>query len=214
MAKDLGLSLITMSDQKASNVTWHQHAVTCTEREKLNGHKGAVLWFTGLSGCGKSTIANAVDRQLHDRGIHTFLLDGDNIRMGLNKNLAFSPEDRTENIRRIGEVAKLFCASGTLVLTAFISPYKVDRDQVRELLEKGQFLEVYVKASLETCELRDPKGLYKRARAGEIKGFTGIDAPYEAPESAEVILDSDSKSVDELANEVVAYLERNNYLTV
>ena len=131
-----------MAEQKATNVTWHEHNVIREERQKLNGHKGAVLWFTGLSGCGKSTIANAVDRMLHDRGIHTFVLDGDNVRMGLNKNLGFSPDDRTENIRRIGEVAKLFCDAGVIVLTAFISPYKEDRDQVRAILEDGQFQEV------------------------------------------------------------------------
>lgn len=203
-----------MAEQKATNVTWHDHAVPSDERQKLNGHKGAVLWFTGLSGCGKSTVANAVDRLLHDRGIHTYVLDGDNVRQGLNKNLGFSPEDRTENIRRIGEVSKLFCDSGTLVLTAFISPYKADRDQVREILQPGQFLEVYVNASLETCEKRDPKGLYKKARAGEIKGFTGIDAPYEAPEKGEIELDSDSKGIEELANEIVAHLESNGYLSV
>ena len=200
-----------MADQEATNVTWHQHHVTSEQRCKLNGHKGAVLWFTGLSGCGKSTLANAVDRLLHDRGIHTFVLDGDNIRLGLNKNLSFSPEDRTENIRRIGEVAKLFCESGTIVLTAFISPYRSDREQVRELLTKGNFLEVHVNASLETCESRDPKGLYKKARNGEIKDFTGIDAPYESPENAEIVLDSDTKGIEQLANEVVAYLKSNGY---
>lgn len=196
-----------MAEQKATNVTWHEHNVALEERQKLNGHKGAVLWFTGLSGCGKSTIANAVDRILHDRGIHTFVLDGDNIRMGLNKNLGFSPEDRTENIRRIGEVAKLFCHAGTIVLTAFISPYREDRDQVRAILDDGEFHEIYVNASLETCEGRDPKGLYKKARAGEIKGFTGIDAPYEAPEKGELELNSDDKGIEELANEVIAHLE-------
>lgn len=200
-----------MADQKATNVTWHDQSVSTEDRQKLNGHKGAVLWFTGLSGCGKSTVANAVDRMLHDRGIHSFLLDGDNIRMGLNKNLSFSPEDRKENIRRIGEVAKLFCESGTLVLTAFISPYQEDRNQVRQMVGEGQFIEVYVNASLETCESRDPKGLYKKARAGEISDFTGIDAPYEAPENGEIELDSDSKEVQQLASEVVAYLEANEY---
>ncbi|MCA9083550.1 MAG: adenylyl-sulfate kinase [Planctomycetaceae bacterium] len=203
-----------MAEQKATNVTWHDHNVTSEERQKLNGHRGAVLWFTGLSGCGKSTIANAVDRILHDKGVHTYVLDGDNIRMGLNKNLGFSPEDRTENIRRIGEVAKLFCDAGVIVLTAFISPYKDDRGQVRAILKDGQFQEVYVNASLETCEGRDPKGLYKKARAGEIKGFTGIDAPYEAPEAAEIELDSDSKGIEELANEVIAHLEKIGVFSV
>ena len=202
-----------MTEQKATNVTWHDHQVTQAERQKLNGHKGAVLWFTGLSGCGKSTIANAVDAILHSRGVHTFVLDGDNIRMGLNKNLGFSPEDRTENIRRIGEVSKLFSHAATIVSTAFISPYKADRDLVRSIMAPGEFIEVYVNASLETCETRDPKGLYKKARAGEIKGFTGIDAPYEAPDAPELVLDSDAKGIEELANEVIAYLESNGYLT-
>lgn len=203
-----------MAEQKATNVTWHDHRVTKAERCKQNGHKGAVLWFTGLSGSGKSTIANTVDHKLFEMGKHTFVLDGDNIRMGLNKNLGFSPEDRTENIRRIGEVSKLYTDAGILVMTAFISPYLEDRDQVREIMGDGEFIEVLVQASLETCEERDPKGLYKKARAGEIKGFTGIDAPYEAPEKPELVLDSDAKGIDELADEVVAYLEANGYLTV
>lgn len=201
-----------MTEQKATNVTWHEHNVTSEERAKLNGHKGAVLWFTGLSGCGKSTVANAVDRLLHDRGVHTYVLDGDNVRMGLNKNLGFSPEDRTENIRRIGEVGKLFADSGTIVTTAFISPYREDRDAVRALFSSGEFIEIYVNASLETCESRDPKGLYKKARAGEIKGFTGIDAPYEEPESPELELNSDDHGIEELANQVIAYLEANGFL--
>lgn len=200
-----------MAEQKATNVTWHEHSVTKEEREKLNGHKGGILWFTGLSGCGKSTLANASDHLLHKKGIHTFVLDGDNVRMGLNKNLGFSPEDRTENIRRIGEVAKLFADSGIVVLTAFISPYKADRDAVRALMPDA-FHEILVDASLETCESRDPKGLYKKARAGEIKGFTGIDAPYEAPEKPELVLDSDSKGIEDLANEVVSYLESKSVI--
>ncbi len=203
-----------MAEQKATNVTWHDHRVSKAERCKQNGHKGAVLWFTGLSGSGKSTIANTVDHKLFEMGKHTFVLDGDNIRMGLNKNLGFSPEDRTENIRRIGEVSKLYTDAGILVMTAFISPYLEDRDQVREIMGDGEFIEVLVQASLETCEERDPKGLYKKARAGEIKGFTGIDAPYEAPEKPELVLDSDAKGIDDLADEVVAYLEANGYLAV
>lgn len=202
-----------MVEQKATNVHWHEHHVSGDERAKLNGHKGAVLWFTGLSACGKSTIANTVDHLLHQRGIHTFVLDGDNVRMGLNKNLGFSAEDRAENIRRIGEVSKLFTDAGILTLTAFISPYRQDRDNVRSILKDGQFVEIFVDASLETCEARDPKGLYKKARAGEIKGFTGIDDPYEAPEKPELVLDSNTKSVDELANEVVAFLEAQGYLS-
>jgi adenylylsulfate kinase len=177
------------------------------------GHKACIMWFTGLSAAGKSTIANTVDHKLHSMGKHTYLLDGDNIRMGLNKNLGFSAEDRAENIRRIGEVARLFADAGVITLTAFISPYRVDRDNVRALMPAGEFVEVYVDASLETCEARDPKGLYKKARAGEIKGFTGIDDPYEAPEKPELVLDSNSKSIDDLADEVVAYLEKNGFLT-
>ena len=156
-----------MAVQKATNVTWHAHTVTRENRQKLNGHRGAVLWFTGLSGCGKSTIANAVDQLLHEQGVHTFVLDGDNIRKGLNKNLGFTPEDRTENIRRIGEVAKLFADAATIVSTAFISPYKSDRDMVRALLPQGEFVEIMVQASLDTCESRDPKGLYKKARGNQ-----------------------------------------------
>ncbi len=201
-----------MTEQKATNVTWHEHKVSRAEREKIKGHKGTVLWFTGLSACGKSTIANEVDYLLNQRGIHTIVLDGDNIRMGLNKNLGFSAEDRAENIRRIGEVAKLFATSGTIVGTAFISPYKADRDKVRAILAPGEYVEIYVNASLETCEKRDPKGLYKKARAGELKNFTGIDDPYEAPEKPELVLDSDNKGIAELAQEVVAYLEKNGYL--
>ncbi|MCA9088879.1 MAG: adenylyl-sulfate kinase [Planctomycetaceae bacterium] len=201
-----------MSEQKATNVTWHDHRVSSEDREKLKGHKGCVLWFTGLSGAGKSTIANTVDHKLHAQGKHTYLLDGDNIRMGLNKNLGFSPEDRTENIRRIGEVAKLFSDAGLITSTAFISPYKADRDLVRAMLPEGEFVEILVEASLETCEERDPKGLYKKARAGEIKGFTGIDAPYEAPEKPELVLDSNSKGIDELADEVIAFLEAKGFL--
>jgi len=203
-----------MAEQKATNLTWHEHQVSKQERAQMNGHKGAVLWFTGLSACGKSTVANTVDHLLHSRGIRSSVLDGDNIRHGLNKNLGFSAEDRAENIRRIGEVAKLFSDLGVVTLTAFISPYKADRDQVRSLLEGGEFIEIYVKASLETCEERDPKGLYKKARAGDLPNFTGIDAPYEAPENPEIVLDADNKGIDELAGEVVSYLEANSYLSL
>jgi len=203
-----------MAEQKATNITWHEHKVSKADRSKLNAHKGAVLWFTGLSACGKSTVANTVDHLLHSRGKHTFVLDGDNIRHGLNKNLGFSAADRAENIRRIGEVAKLFCEGGTIALTAFISPYKADRDAVRALLAPGEFIEIYVKASIETCEKRDPKGLYKKARAGELKNFTGIDDPYEAPEKAEIVLDADTKGIDDLAHEVVAYLEKHHILSL
>lgn len=197
-----------MAEQKATNVTWHDHRVSSADRQKLNGHGVAVLWFTGLSAAGKSTVANTVDHKLHARGIHTYILDGDNIRMGLNKNLGFSAEDRTENIRRIGEVAKLFSDAGVIALTAFISPFKADRDQVRALFKNGEFHEIYVNASLETCEKRDPKGLYKKARAGEMKNFTGIDSPYEAPENPELVLDANNRNIDELADDVIAYLEK------
>lgn len=200
-----------MTEQKATNVTWHEHKVSKDERAKLNGHKGAVLWFTGLSACGKSTIANAVDHKLHLAGKHSVVLDGDNIRMGLNKNLGFSAEDRAENIRRIGEVAKLFAHNANFTLTAFISPYRADRDAVRALLQPGEFIEILVDASVETCEKRDPKGLYKKARAGEIKNFTGISDPYEAPVKPELVLDSNNKGIEELTDEVLAYLEKNGY---
>jgi len=203
-----------MTEQKSTNITWHDHQIPKDERFALKGHKGAVLWFTGLSACGKSTIANTVDHQLHSIDKHTYVLDGDNVRHGLNKNLGFSAEDRAENIRRIGEVAKLFAESGVLTLTAFISPYRNDRDLVRQLLGEGEFIEIYVNASLETCEARDPKGLYKKARAGEIKGFTGIDDPYEAPQNPEIELDANNKSIDELAAEVSTYLDTHGYLSV
>jgi len=203
-----------MAEQHATNITWHEHHVSKAERWALNKHKAAVLWFTGLSASGKSTVANTVDHLLHARGVHSFVLDGDNVRHGLNKNLGFSPEDRTENIRRIGEVAKLFVDAGMLTLTAFISPYQADRDAARALLPEGEFIEIFVEASLETCEQRDPKGLYKKARAGEIKGFTGIDAPYEEPENPELTLDADSNSIDDLAAEVISYLESNGYLSL
>lgn len=202
-----------MADQKATNVTWHDHKVSREDRQKLMGHKSAVIWFTGLSACGKSTIANAVDYKLNQMGIHSYILDGDNIRMGLNKNLGFSAEDRAENIRRIGEVSKLFTEAGVFVLTAFISPYRADRDACRALMKEGEFVEVLVDASIETCEKRDPKGLYKKARAGEIKNFTGISDPYEAPEKPELVLDSNTKGIDELANEVVAYLKAKSLIS-
>lgn len=204
-------------------VHWHQHAVSRREREQLNGHRGCVVWFTGLSACGKSTVANLVDHKLHSLGKHSFVLDGDNIRHGLNSGpnmlkevhdeefsgrfgLGFSAQDREENIRRIGSVAKLFCDAGVVAITAFISPYRVDRDRVRATLAAGDFIEVFVDAPLEVCEVRDPKGMYKRARAGEIKGFTGIDDPYEPPEKPELVLDAGTKPADALAEEVIAYL--------
>lgn len=198
-----------MNDQ-ATNIKWHTTAVSRTDRETLNGHRGALLWFTGLSGAGKSTVANAVDRELFERQRHTYLLDGDNVRHGLNSNLGFSEQDRRENIRRIGEVAKLMVDAGLIVSSAFVSPYQRDRDAIRALFNDGEFIEIFVEASLETCEARDPKGLYKKARKGEIKGFTGIDDPYETPPHPEITLDSDNKDVATLANEVVAYLTEQN----
>lgn len=187
-----------MSDQvKATNITWHHADITPEDRQKQNGHKAVTLWFTGLSGSGKSTLAHAVENALFDQGCRTYVLDGDNVRHGLNKNLGFSPEDRTENIRRIGEVAKLFNEAGILALTAFISPYREDRDAARAIAQEGHFIEIYVKCALEVCEERDPKGLYKKARAGEIPEFTGISAPYEEPNSPEIVVDTGEQSLDE-----------------
>jgi adenylylsulfate kinase len=206
-----------------TNVHWHQHSVAREEREQLNGHKGCVIWFTGLSACGKSTVSNLVDHKLHKRGLRSYVLDGDNVRHGLNAGpgmlkerhgeefakrfgLGFSAQDREENIRRIGAVAKLFCEAGLVTLTAFISPYRRDRDAVRATMPEGDFIEIFVDAPIEVCEKRDPKGLYKKARAGELKGFTGIDDPYEAPAKPELVLDAGSKDAETLADEVIAYL--------
>ena len=188
------------------NLHFHKHRVARELKEKRNQHKSRVLWFTGLSGSGKSTVANATEKILHDMGLHTYILDGDNVRMGLNKDLGFSPEDRTENIRRITEVAKLFADSGSIVLTAFISPYREDRDKAREIISNEDFIEIFVSADLSVCEARDPKGLYKKARAGEIKGFTGIDAPYEAPLKPELIVETDKHDIEASAQIVVDYL--------
>ena len=195
-----------MAQQKATNITWHEAVVTAEDREKLLNQKGCVIWFTGLSGSGKSTLANAVGQVLHQQQHHTYVLDGDNVRHGLNKNLGFSPEDREENIRRIGEVARLFADAGTIVLTAFISPYRTDRDQARALIAEGRFVEVFVDCALEVCEERDTKGLYKKARAGEIKEFTGISAPYEPPLNPEVTVDTAALSIEECAQAVVSVL--------
>ncbi len=213
-----------MSDDKV-HLHWHEHSVTREEREALNGHQGCVIWFTGLSACGKSTISNLVDHKLHSAGVHSFVLDGDNVRLGLNAapaglkerhgeefakrfGLGFSAQDREENIRRIGAVAELFSSAGIVTLTAFISPYRRDRDAVRARFKPGDFLEIFVDAPLEVCEQRDPKGLYKKARAGEIKGFTGIDDPYEAPLNPELRLDAGTKSAETLADEVIAHLKK------
>ena len=210
-----------------TNVVWHQHIVARTDRERLNGHCGCVVWFTGFSGCGKSTVANALDRRLFERGIRSFVLDGDNIRHGLNASLAmlmehgedyarrfglgFSEQDRRENIRRIGTVAQLFASAGLVTLTAFVSPYRRDRDAVRQWVETngrvGDFVEVFVDTPLEICEKRDPKGLYKKARSGELSGMTGIDDPYEPPERPELTLDGANRSPDELADQVITWLQ-------
>jgi adenylylsulfate kinase len=198
---------------KSSNIVWHEGSVRREQREARRGHRGATLWFTGLSASGKSTLANEVEGRLFEEGIVTYLLDGDNVRHGLNGDLGFSPEDRTENIRRIGEVAKLFVDSGAVVLTAFISPYREDRDGVRAIADRdGDFVEILVDCPLDVCEERDPKGLYKKARAGEIPQFTGISAPYEAPESPELRVDTSGLSVGEAAEVVIDYLRKNGYL--
>ena len=213
-----------MTNPSAIEVHWHEHAVSRQEREASNGHRGGVLWLTGLSASGKSTVANLVDHKLHAMGIHSFVLDGDNIRHGLNAGpamlkgrhgeefarrfgLGFSAQDREENIRRIGTVAKLFRDAGVIAITAFISPYRADRDGARAMVEEGDFIEIFVDAPLEVCEARDPKGMYKKARAGEIRGFTGIDDPYEPPQNPEMVLDAGDKSAETLADEVLAYLQ-------
>ncbi|MCC3756059.1 adenylyl-sulfate kinase [Staphylococcus capitis] len=197
---------------ESNNITWHDSEVTKEERQKRNGHKSAVIWFTGLSGSGKSTVSVALEKALFNEGKQTYRLDGDNVRHGLNKNLGFSPEDRTENIRRIGEVAKLMVDAGSITVTAFISPYKQDRDNVRAILEDGEFIEVYTKCSVEECENRDPKGLYKKARSGEIPEFTGISAPYEAPDHPEIILDTEHESIDQSVARVIQYLKQHQYI--
>jgi len=201
-----------VSETKSTNVTWHHGQVTRAEREKLLRQRGVTVWLTGLSGSGKSTLAVAAERALVTRGRLSYVLDGDNIRHGLNKNLGFGPADRTENIRRIGEVAKLFCDAGLIVFTSFISPYRADRDAVRALMPPGDFIEVFVDASVETCEGRDVKGLYRRARAGEIPEFTGISAPYEAPLYPELVLDTNRQSVDESVGAILRHLEDKGYL--
>ena len=212
-----------MTEQKATNVYWHHGDITRDDRARLLGQKGATVWFTGLSGSGKSTVANLVEEQLHRRGVHTYLLDGDNVRMGLNAGpgllrpvfgdafaerfgLGFSTDDRAENIRRIGAVAALFCQAGLVTLTAFVSPYRRDRDAIRTRIS-DDFIEVFVDAPLAICESRDPKGLYKKARAGELTGFTGIDDPYEQPVKPDLHLDAEANQPDALAAQVVAHLQ-------
>jgi len=200
-----------MSEPKSANIHWHGANVEQGEREQILGQKGAVIWFTGLSGSGKSTVARRAEQLLLERGRPVYVLDGDNIRFGLNKDLGFSPKDRTENIRRIGEVAKLFADACVITLTAFISPYRADRDQVRAIMPEATFVECFVNTPIEICESRDPKGLYKKARAGQIPEFTGISAPYEEPEKPELELRTGELSVDEAAQAVVDYLEKRGY---
>ncbi|WP_323703796.1 adenylyl-sulfate kinase [Mammaliicoccus sp. Dog046] len=196
----------------STNITWHDSEVTKAQRQERNGHKSVVIWFTGLSGSGKSTISVELEKALFNQKITSYRLDGDNIRHGLNNNLGFSPEDRKENIRRIGEVGKLMVDAGVVTMTAFISPYEEDRNIVRNILEEGEFIEVFTKCSLDECESRDPKGLYKKARSGEIKEFTGINAPYEEPSNPEIVIDTEHESVEQSVNKIVAYLKENKYL--
>ncbi len=217
-------------DNNKTNITWHEQSVSREMRENRNGHKGCVIWFTGLSGSGKSTVANTLDHMLHQTGVQSIVLDGDNVRHGLNAGpgmltnthgeayskrfgLGFSAEDREENIRRIGAVAEIFTQTGIIALTAFISPYRLDRDKVRNTLKGADFIEVFVDAPIEVCEQRDPKGLYKKARAGEIKGFTGIDDPYEEPIEPELVLQASEKTPDILAGEIITYLRDKNIIS-
>lgn len=199
--------------EKSKNVVWQETRVRRADREAARGQRGAVLWFTGLSAAGKTTLATAVEERLHREGYATYMLDGDNVRHGLNRDLGFSAQDRDENIRRVGEVAKLFVDAGTIVLTAFISPYRKTRAEIRELMEReGDYIEVFVKCPLEVCEERDPKGLYERARAGEIANFTGIDDPYEEPEEPEVVVETHRHDVERCVREVMGYLRREGYI--
>ncbi|MDA5109706.1 adenylyl-sulfate kinase [Brevibacillus sp. LEMMJ03] len=196
----------------SAHVVWHPTTVTKADRQRQNGHKSCILWFTGLSGAGKSTLANAVEQQLHERGLKSYVLDGDNIRHGLNRGLGFGPADRKENIRRIAEVAKLFVDAGVIVLTAFISPFREDRELARGLVEPDEFVEIYVKCPLEECERRDPKGLYRKARSGEIAEFTGITSPYEEPLAPELVVESGTQSVEESVRIVLRHLEERGII--
>ena len=193
---------------KSTNIIYHNASVTRKSRNQLNKHKSVVIWFTGLSGSGKSTLAHAVEEILFNKGCRTFVLDGDNVRHGLSSNLDYSNKDRKENIRRIGEVTKLMMKAGLIIMTAFISPFKEDRIAVRNLIPDGDFIEIYCKASLETCETRDLKGFYKRARAGEIKNYTGIDSPYEMPVNPELIIDTEKETLDESVSKIVSFLQK------
>jgi len=199
-------------DKNRNNLYWHQSSISVDDRRELNKYKSCVIWFTGLSAAGKSTLANALNEKLHSMHIHGYVLDGDNIRHGLNKDLGFKPEDRTENIRRIGEVAKLLVDAGLVAITAFISPYKEDRLQARKLVKEDEFIEVFVQCDLAVCESRDPKGIYKKVRKGEIKNFTGISAPYEEPEHPEITIDTAGNSIDACLQMLLDYLIRNGYI--
>ena len=199
-------------EQKATNIHWHKSEIQRADREELMGHRGITIWFTGLSASGKSTLAVALEVALYERGYHTYILDGDNIRHGLNRNLGFSPEDRTENIRRIGEVARLLRDCGIINMTAFISPYRADRQLARSLCEDNCFIEVYVDCPLEVCEQRDPKGMYKKARQGQLKEFTGVSAPYEPPENPEIHLRTDKMTIDECVRTILAYLTDRKFI--
>ncbi|HEY4553287.1 MAG TPA: adenylyl-sulfate kinase [Bacillaceae bacterium] len=196
----------------SKHITWHDATVTKKERQLLNGHQSCVLWFTGLSGSGKSTLANAVDHALFQKDCRSYVLDGDNIRHGLNSDLRFAAEDRKENIRRIGEVAKLFVDSGQIISSAFISPFREDREQVRCMFEPGEFIEIYLNCPIDVCEDRDPKGLYKKARKGEIPEFTGISSPYEIPVDPEIIIETDRMSVGQSVEKILHYLEERGIL--
>jgi adenylylsulfate kinase len=195
------------------NVVWHQPTVTRDRRAKNNGHRSVILWFTGLSGAGKSTIAHALEESLYQLGANTYVLDGDNVRHGLCGDLGFSDTDRNENIRRIGELAKLFIDAGIIALTAFISPFQEDRQRARDLVPEGDFIEIHVKCPLEVCETRDPKGLYKKARAGLIKGYTGISSPYEVPDNPEIVVDTSVRDVDQCVMEIIDYLAAKQIVT-
>ncbi len=206
------MTVNTMLAEKSPDVVWQDSEIDKERRNKLNRHKSAILWFTGLSGSGKSTIANELEKILHQLTLRTFILDGDNIRHGLSRDLGFSDDDRKENIRRIGEVAKLFIESGTITLTTFISPFEEERQSVRQLVNKNEFVEIYVKCSLNECEKRDVKGLYKKARNGEIKKFTGIDSPYEEPKNAELTVDTTTMTTEESVNSILKYLIENDII--
>ncbi len=201
-----------MTETKATNIHKHKSNVSRHDRERLNGHRGITLWFTGLSGLGKSTVAVAMEEALYDRGCRTYILDGDNIRTGINRDLGFAPEDRVENIRRIGEIAKLYRDTGVINLVAFISPYRAERELARSLSEGDDFLEIFVECPVEVCEQRDPKGLYKKARAGEIPEFTGISAPYDVPKDADLVLPTHEIGVSECVDQIVALLEERGVI--